>query len=37
MADGLTQEIFQNDDLLANSHLEKPFKLQGCPICKEHS
>ncbi|MDD2734707.1 MAG: ABC transporter ATP-binding protein [Desulfuromonadaceae bacterium] len=31
MADGPTGEIFQNDDLLATCHLEKPFALQGCP------
>ena len=36
-ADGMTQEIFQDDELLANSHLEKPFKLQGCPICMVNS
>jgi cobalt/nickel transport system ATP-binding protein len=33
MADGPTGEIFQNDDLLAACHLEKPFALQCCPGC----
>ncbi|PLX92092.1 MAG: cobalt ABC transporter ATP-binding protein [Desulfuromonas sp.] len=32
-ADGATEEIFRDDDLLARSHLEKPLRLQGCPIC----
>lgn len=32
-ADGPTEEIFQDDVLLAKSHLEKPFRMQGCPIC----
>lgn len=33
MADGLTTEIFQNDQLLSESHLEKPPRMQACPIC----
>lgn len=33
MADGPTLEIFGNDDLLASCHLEKPFAMQGCPVC----
>lgn len=33
MADGPTREIFQNDQLLKDSHLEKPLRLQACPIC----
>ena len=33
MADGPTGEIFSNDGLLAACRLEKPFALQGCPIC----
>lgn len=33
MADGPTLEIFRNDALLAASHLEKPFRLQSCPVC----
>jgi len=32
-ADGPTLEIFKNEKLLAESHLEKPFRLQGCPVC----
>ena len=33
MADEPTGELFQNDDLLAACRLEKPFALQGCPVC----
>jgi cobalt/nickel transport system ATP-binding protein len=33
MADGPTLEIFNNADLMAASHLEKPLRLQGCPVC----
>lgn len=33
LADGLTVEIFNDDQLLAASQLEKPFRLQGCPVC----
>jgi cobalt/nickel transport system ATP-binding protein len=33
MADGPTLEIFGNDKLLNACHLEKPFALQGCPVC----
>ena len=32
-ADGATEEIFQDEQLLAESHLEKPFRLQSCPVC----
>lgn len=32
-ADGKTVEIFRNEKLLEESHLEKPLRLQGCPIC----
>jgi cobalt/nickel transport system ATP-binding protein len=32
-ADGPTLEIFRNDSLLEQSHLEKPLRMQGCPIC----
>jgi cobalt/nickel transport system ATP-binding protein len=31
--DGLTKEVLQNEKLLASSHLEKPLRLQGCPVC----
>jgi cobalt/nickel transport system ATP-binding protein len=33
MADGPTLEIFRDEALLAACHLEKPFVMQGCPIC----
>jgi len=33
VADGPTAEIFTNDPLLAQSHLEKPLRMQGCPNC----
>ncbi len=32
-ADGHTSEIFRNEQLLAESHLEKNFRLQACPVC----
>jgi cobalt/nickel transport system ATP-binding protein len=32
-ADGPTLEIFQDDALLTESRLERPLRLQGCPIC----
>jgi len=34
-ADGPTLEIFQNDALLEKSHLEKPLRIQGCPVCSQ--
>jgi cobalt/nickel transport system ATP-binding protein len=33
MADGPTLEIFANEELLKTCRLEKPFAMQGCPIC----
>src|SRR6185369_10749581 len=33
IADGATEEIFLNDELLAACRLEKPFSMQGCPVC----
>lgn len=33
VADGPTHAIFRDDPLLENSHLERPLRLQGCPIC----
>ena len=33
MADGPTLEIFGNKELLKTCRLEKPFAMQGCPIC----
>jgi cobalt/nickel transport system ATP-binding protein len=32
-ADGPTQKILRDDELLQKSHLERPLRLQGCPIC----
>ncbi len=32
-ADGPTKEIFADAALLAQCRLEKPFVLQGCPVC----
>jgi cobalt/nickel transport system ATP-binding protein len=34
-ADGPTMEIFKNDVLLEESHLERPLRIQGCPVCSE--
>lgn len=34
LADGPTREIFQDQKLLEQSHLEKPLRLQGCPVCQ---
>ena len=33
IADGPTLQIFSDDMLLAQAHLEKPLGMQGCPIC----
>lgn len=33
-ADGPTLNIFQDEALLAKSHLEKPLGMQGCPVCR---
>ena len=33
-ADGPTLEIFANEELLAASCLEKPLRMQGCPVCR---
>jgi cobalt/nickel transport system ATP-binding protein len=32
-ADGKTSDIFQNEKLLTDCHLDKPLRLQGCPVC----
>jgi len=37
MADGPTYEIFGDDKLLARSHLEKPLRMQGCPLCAKRT
>lgn len=35
MADGPTGEIFRNEALLTACRLEKPFSMQGCPLCSK--
>ena len=37
MADGPTCEIFLNNDLLSACRLEKPFSMQGCPVCSRRT
>jgi len=32
-ADGPTLELMRNETLLAQSGLEKPLRMQGCPVC----
>jgi len=32
-ADGATLEIMQNEALLKRNRLEKPLRMQGCPVC----
>jgi cobalt/nickel transport system ATP-binding protein len=34
-ADGLTNDIFSDDKLLAECRLEKPLSMQGCPVCTD--
>lgn len=36
-ADGPTLDILQNEPLLDSSRLEKPLRLQGCPVCSGRS
>ena len=36
-ADGTTMEIFQNEKLLADCHLEKPLRMKSCPVCSSRS
>ena len=31
--DGPTLQVFENQAVLAESHLEKPLGMQGCPVC----
>ncbi len=33
IADGPTAQLFNNESLLAQAHLEKPLRLQACPVC----
>ena len=35
MADGHTAEIFRNESLLEQCHLEKPLRMQACPLCSQ--
>ena len=32
-ADGPTLDIFRNEELLKDCHMEKPLSMQGCPVC----
>ena len=36
-ADGPTIDIFRDESLLRESHLEKPFSMQNCPVCQNNS
>jgi len=33
VADGQTLDILQSEEILRPSHLERPLRLQGCPVC----
>lgn len=33
LADGGTRDIFSDETLLFKAHLEKPLRMQGCPVC----
>jgi len=33
VADGATTDIFSDEKLLFDCHLEKPLSMQGCPVC----
>jgi cobalt/nickel transport system ATP-binding protein len=37
VADGPTLDILQNEELLESSSLEKPLRLQCCPVCQGRS
>jgi cobalt/nickel transport system ATP-binding protein len=37
VADGPTGEILEDEGLLQASNLEKPLRLQGCPVCSTYS
>jgi cobalt/nickel transport system ATP-binding protein len=32
-ADGSTLKLFQDEALLERSNLEKPLRMQSCPVC----
>jgi cobalt/nickel transport system ATP-binding protein len=36
-ADGPTTEIFMNENLLTDCHLEKPLRMKNCPVCSPYS
>jgi cobalt/nickel transport system ATP-binding protein len=36
-ADGPTTEIFMNENLLTDCHLEKPLRMKNCPVCSPHN
>lgn len=36
LADGKSDEILRNEELLDRCGLEKPFVLQGCPVCSKN-
>ncbi|KAF5041395.1 Energy-coupling factor transporter ATP-binding protein EcfA2 [anaerobic digester metagenome] len=36
LADGKSDEILRNEELLDRCGLEKPFVLQGCPVCSKY-
>jgi cobalt/nickel transport system ATP-binding protein len=33
IADGPSTQIFRDESLLAQAHLEKPLRMQACPVC----
>ncbi|MDH5297579.1 MAG: energy-coupling factor ABC transporter ATP-binding protein [Desulfobulbaceae bacterium] len=35
VADGPTLELFNDEELLSRSHLEKPLRMQACPVCRQ--
>jgi cobalt/nickel transport system ATP-binding protein len=37
VADGPTRAILKDEGLLEKSNLEKPLRLQGCPVCSSNS
>ena len=37
VADDPTLAVLQDEDLLESSRLEKPLRLQGCPVCRPQS
>jgi cobalt/nickel transport system ATP-binding protein len=37
IADGPTMQIFADEAILKEGHLEKPLRMQGCPVCNKGS